>query len=149
MRYELYHVTAHGAPSSLLQFDVIYIFHRRHGFQQGQSFPQKKRSKRTASKELPQNDARSLVRCSIEKFVYILQEFIPRMCVSHKCVKGCGDRRDINFACMGLQFASKRFVMVKVPCPPLCTIHLGRNILCGTYSLIFLLCMIKKANPKV
>ena len=109
MRYELYHVTAHGAPSSLLQFDVIYIFHRRHGFQQGQSFPQKKRSKRTASKELPQNDARSLVRCSIEKFVYILQEFIPRMCVSHKCVKGCGDERDINFVRTGLRFASERF----------------------------------------
>ena len=50
-----------------------------------------------------------LVRCSIEKFVYILKETIPRLCVSHKCVKGCGDDRDINFVRMGLRFASERF----------------------------------------
>ena len=27
----------------------------------------------------------------------------------YKCVKGCGDLRDVNFIRMGLQFASKRF----------------------------------------
>ena len=43
------------------------------------------------------------------KFVYILQETIPRLCVRHKCVKGCGDLRDIYFIRMGLQFASERF----------------------------------------
>ena len=33
----------------------------------------------------------------------MLDEFI------NKCVKGCGDQRDINFVLMSLQFASKRF----------------------------------------
>ena len=58
----------------------------------------------------PRSGARTR-KCTMRyrEIVYILQESIPRLCVSHKCVKGCGDRRDINFACMGLQFASERF----------------------------------------
>ena len=43
------------------------------------------------------------------KFVYILQEIKPRLHVRHKCVKGCGDLRDINFIRMSLQSTSERF----------------------------------------
>ena len=48
----------------------------------------------------------SLVSATLYKFMANTQAWYGFL---HKCVKGCVDRRDINFACMGLQFGSVRF----------------------------------------